>query len=290
MKRLMTLVLILLCYVGMAQNGKRVGQVKIYPTPANQALNYYILSGNPSTAFKIDAKTGDVFVNNQAAIDAHGWVYSMQIRLRYSTNGVILRDSIVLFKTDARYAKLVNEIRIGPIPKDNLINFNIQAGNTGTAFEIDPKTGAIFIKNQAAVDAGAWRYMLTIRQRYSKDGVITGDVFKTIRILNFVKNQYIGTISYTDEDRNQSYTYKIMSGNYSTAFYINTKTGALYVSNPTAINAQIIAAMTYPTQYSSTYVLSIRVLDNGIPMASGYGTASILMFANVPTQDIFNCR
>jgi len=273
-----------------SQNGKYMGQVKINPIPTGQSLNFNIMSGNPSTAFKLDAKTGELFINNQNAINSHGWNYSLSIRLRYSKNNVIIRDSMVTFNITPQYAKLVNEIRVNPVPNGQSINFYIMSGNPSTAFTIDPNVGAIFINNQTAIDAYGWRYMLVVRLRYSTkvngNTVILADTMRTIRILNMTNGKLIGKMIATDPDNKnttiQTLNYYIMSGNYSTAFKINGTSGDITINNVSAINTWM--------KTNDRYTLNIRARDNGTPYKESFGNALILLFGGVPRQDVFNCR
>jgi hypothetical protein len=268
------------------QNGKYMGQVKINPIPVGQSLNFNIMSGNPSTAFKLDSKTGELTINNQSAIDAHGWNYTLGIRLRYSQNNVILRDSMVNFKITPDYAKLVNEIRVNPVPNGQSINFYIMSGNPSTAFKIEPSVGAIFINNQTALDGYNWYYTLVVRLRYSKNGVVLADTMRTIRILNMMNGQSIGKMVATDPDNARATTQKLsfyfMSGNYSTAYRIDGTTGYIYINNVSAINSY----MTTNTQY----VINVRARDNGTPYKEDFGNATIKLFGGLPRQDVFNCR
>ena len=110
MRILLALLLICIFSTVTAQNGKFIGQVITDPAPAGQSINFNIMSGNIGTAFRIDAKTGDMFINNQTAIDANtSWRYMLVIRLRYSQNGVILAD---IMRT-IRVLNIVNNKLIG---------------------------------------------------------------------------------------------------------------------------------------------------------------------------------
>jgi hypothetical protein len=270
----------------MAQNGKYMGQVKINPIPVGQSLNYNIMAGNPSTAFRLDSKTGELFINNQSAIDANGWNYNLNIRLRYSQNNVIIKDSTVYFKITPSYAKLVNEIRVSPIPKGQSLNFYIMSGNPSTAFTVDPSVGAIFKNNQTAIDAYSWYYTLVVRIRYSKNGVIIADSMRTIRILNMTNGKYIGKFVATDPDNKnvvlQTLNFYFMSGNPNTAWKISGSGGDITINNVGAIN-------TYMTT-NDTYTLNVRVRDNGVPYKDSFANAIIKLFDNLPKRDVFNCR
>jgi hypothetical protein len=290
MKFLLVIFFVLFSIFSIAQNGKYMGQVKINPIPSGQSLNFNIMSGNPSTAFKIDSKTGQIFINNQTAINSHGWDYTLSIRLRYSKNNVIQKDSLVNFKITSQYSKLVNEIKVNPVPVGQSINFNIQSGNPSTAFTIDPNVGSIFINNQSAIDSYTWRYNLVVRLRYSTKingvSVILADTLRTIRILNLTNGRLIGKMIASDPDNvpvvKQTISFYFMSGNYSTAFKINGTTGDITVNNVSAINTWMVT--------NDRYILNVRAKDNGTPNYASYANGTILLFGGIPRKDVFNCR
>ena len=173
MKTVTLFLSLLLSITVFGQNGKNIGKVKVNPVPAGQSLNFNITSGNPSTAFKIDGKTGDLFINNQSAIDVYNWYYTLVIRLRYSSNGVIIGDTM----RTVRILNMVNGSVIGKMiatDPDNLkttrqkINFYFMSGNYSTAFRIDGTSGYIYVNNVTAINT--WmnnntQYIINVRAR-----------------------------------------------------------------------------------------------------------------------------
>lgn len=171
MRKLLTLLLICIFSTSIAQNGKFIGQVITNPVPAGQSINFNIMSGNIGTAFKIDAKTGDMFINNQTAIDANtSWRYMLVIRLRYSQNGVILADTM----RTIRVLNVVNNKSVGifvatdPDTKQKQkLSYYFMSGNYNTAYKIS-NTGNISVSNASAINIRAPttdRYVLNVRVR-----------------------------------------------------------------------------------------------------------------------------
>lgn len=202
MKTLILFVLLLFGSMCMAQNGKYIGTVKINALPPGQSVNFNIQSGNYSTAFRIDASKGEMFVNNQTAIEAYAdWKYTLVVRVRYSTkvNGVttILADTM----RTIRILNMVNNKYIGtmvavdddniPIPKQR-ITFYIVSGNYSTAFKIDGTTGKLTIANVNSIVN--WlktndRYVLNIRARDSGKPYAEGFGTATILLFGNVQRQ-----------------------------------------------------------------------------------------------------
>lgn len=173
MKTIILFLSLFLSVFVFGQNGKNIGRVKTNPVQVGQSINFNIMSGNPSTAFKVDPKTGDITINNQSAIDTYNWSYTLVIRLRYSTNGVIIGDTM----RTIRILNMVNGKVIGKMiatDPDNIkttrqkINFYFMSGNYSTAFRIDGASGYIYVNNVTAINT--WmnnnlQYVINVRAR-----------------------------------------------------------------------------------------------------------------------------
>lgn len=171
MRTLITLFLICIFFTSTAQNGKFIGRVKTNQLPDGQSINFNIISGNIGTAFKIDAKTGDMFINNQTAIDGNtSWKYTLVVRLRYSKNGAILADTM----RTIRVLNITNNKLIGlflasdpDIKQKQKLSYYFMSGNYNTAFKIN-NTGNIIISNAYAINIRAPttdRYVINVRIR-----------------------------------------------------------------------------------------------------------------------------
>ena len=193
---------------------------------------------------------------------------------------------ISIFVT-AQNGKYIGKIVTFSIPTGMSLNYAIMSGNYSTAFKVDFKKGELFINNQTAIDAYAgWYYTLVVRLRYSKNNVIVTDSMRTIRILNTINNKFIGKFIARDPDNEITVTqilnFYFVSGNYSTAFKINGKTGDISIANVSVINNWM--------KTNDKYTINTRVRDNGVPYKESFANAIILLFDNLPKQDVFNCR
>ena len=74
-----------------------------------------------------------------------------------------------------------------------------------------------------------------------------------------------GTIAASDSDTGQTLTYAIVSGNTGNTFSLNASTGALTIANPAAINFEA----------QSSFTLTVRVSDNGVPSQSSQAQVTI---------------
>ena len=76
---------------------------------------------------------------------------------------------------------------------------------------------------------------------------------------------FVGTVVATDPNAGQTLTYSILSGNTNNAFAINSSTGALTVSNTSALNYEV----------TPSFALIIKVQDNGTGNLSSQATISV---------------
>ena len=82
---------------------------------------------------------------------------------------------------------------------------------------------------------------------------------------NSPDDSLVGTVVATDPDAGQTLTYSILSGNTNNAFAINSSTGALTVSNTSALNYEV----------TPSFALIIKVQDNGTGNLSSQATISV---------------
>ena len=173
MKTKILLFSLLLTFCATAQTGYYVGQVSTSPIPAGQSINFYFISGNPSTAFTIESATGKIYVKNQTAIDAYKWYYTLVVRLRYSTkiNGstVILADSLRTIRIlNLVEGKLIGKFIATDPDVNQTLNYYFMSGNFSTAFRINGSTGDITIASPTAIKERMKtydRYTLNVRVR-----------------------------------------------------------------------------------------------------------------------------
>lgn len=273
-------------------NNAFIGNILSSDVDAGQTRTYSIISGNTSDAFKIDATTGVLRVNNSAVLDFES-VQRFDLTIRVIDNGtpalsgnatvnVFLRnenDAPVVVATDFLIGENSNSgALIGMIPvtdqdSNQTRTFSIVAGNTDNAFSIDTNTGALRVNNSAALNYEAvQRFDLVIRvvdngnpaqAGSARVRVFLRDVNETPSLTptefliaeNSLRNAFIGQLPVKDVDAGQTHQYSIVSGNNGDAFSIDANTGILRVNNPQSLDFEAI----------QRFDLTVRVVDSGTP-------------------------
>ena len=254
-----------------------------------QALAYSITGGNTGGAFAIDAATGAITVANAAALDFETTpVFSLTVQATDGTTPDTAVITVNLINLNDN-APQINDATAPALPENSVfgtpvynvneaftgtdldrdgqgLTYTIAAGNTGSAFAIDPVTGAITVANSAALDFEINPvFTLTIN---ATDGTLndTAQVIVNLTNLNdnapqiddataaaLPENSPFGTAVYnvseaftgTDNDRDgQALTYSISGGNTGGAFAIDPVTGAITVANPAVLDFETNPVLT----------------------------------------------
>ena len=113
-------------------NSTVVGTVQVTQTPPAQALTYSIVDGNPSNAFLINPTTGQIRVNNTAALDFETTpVWNLTIRAQLTADaGTFDESSVRINLTDVATAQTVT--MTGPTATVSLVGGRIQIDQGGT--------------------------------------------------------------------------------------------------------------------------------------------------------------
>ena len=155
--------------------------------------------------------------------------------------------------------------------------YAITAGNTNNAFNIN-NSGQIKVNNASALPA-INSFGLTVEVSDNGSPVLSATATvtinishvndppvvnnKTVTILENISNgTVVTTVSANDPDIGQTLTYAIVSGNTSNAFTIDNS-GKIVVNNASVLNS------------TSSFILSVKVTDNGSPVLSSTGTITI---------------
>jgi len=275
--------------------GTAVATVTASDVDAGQTLIYAIAAGNVGTAFAINSTSGAITVAGPIDFET---LPSYSLTVTVSDSGVpVLSDTATVTVT-------VNDINDAPVADDiaasvdensvsaaavvtvpasdqdaDTLTFAITAGNTGSAFAINPATGAITVAGALDFETLA-SYTLTVS--VTDDGVPvlsdTATVSITVNNVNdaptatdasgsIAENSTIGTAVTTvlasDADAGQTLSYAITDGNVAAAFAINSTTGAISVAG----------ALDFETL--SSYTLTVTVTDSGTPALSDTATVTI---------------
>lgn len=158
-----------------AANGDKVGTVvatDLDTATPNKTLSFAIVMGNTDTAFKIDAATGVISVNDKTKLGAIDSIFNLKVVA--TDGGGLSDDDVVTVKvsdtneaptvTDNQTFNLDENSIIGvvagtviatdpdPTAPNKTLSFSIIEGNTNNAFEIDAVSGAIKVKDASKID------------------------------------------------------------------------------------------------------------------------------------------
>ncbi|MHC1775947.1 MAG: cadherin domain-containing protein [Lentimicrobium sp.] len=162
------------------------------------------------------------------------------------------------------------------------LTYSITGGNTNNAFIINASTGVLSVNNSQALNYEVITvFPLIVRVTDNGSPVLYTQATVTINVQNVnetpaIANQafsvfqnspngnIVGTVVATDPDAGQTLAYSITGGNTNTCFAINSSSGAITVSNSTALNPQ-------------TFSLTVRATDNGSPVLYSQATVTIVV-------------
>lgn len=265
-----------------------VGTVVATDADPGQTLTYSIVSGNTNNAFKINAATGQILVNNPAAINFET-IKSFPLIVKVTDNGSPVfsaQNTVTINVLNLNETPIVNDqtftvpentvngnavatvTATDPDGDPNLI-YQIIGGNPLGAFSVDPNSGVVRVANKAALDYEA-RTSITFTLKVTDSG--NPGLSDTANITFLISNQndppviapqtftigrsnpngsLIGKVIASDQDAGQTLTYSITSGNTGGAFSISSANGQLFVANRNALIGR------------SQIPITVTVRDNG---------------------------
>lgn len=272
---------------------------------AGQTLTFAITGGNRNNAFKVDAATGIVSVDNSLALDwENAPPFTLSISATDSANPALTATGTlkVLLKNanDAprvyNAAKTISEnLPAGSLVLDykivardqdtgQTLKYAITAGNTGNAFAIHPDTGLITVNNAAAVDFETNpQFVLTIKVTDNGTPSLSSSATLTINLKDILEpatvvpatfalpensavGTNVGTVTPTaPPSPGKTRSFAITGGNPNNAFSINATTGQIEVNNPAALNFE----------GTPTFSLVVTITDTGSPTTTGSGVIKV---------------
>jgi hypothetical protein len=286
--------------------GSVLGTLHATDPDPGQTVVYTIINGNLGNAFALDPISGALTVRQASALDFETTqVFNLTIQAmdngvptltKNTTVSISLRDvndppkiSDQAFQLDENTA---NQIVVGTViatdqDAGQTVSYQIDSGNDGGAFAINPATGVLTVANSAAVDFETHpTFQLVIRVTDTASPTpasSTGLVTVSLRNLNeppvipaqslsipenSAPGTLIGAVNAHDPEPGQTIQYSIDSGNINGVFAINVNTGVLTVANPAALDFET----------NPTIVLVVRGTDNANPplSATGFVTINVL--------------
>lgn len=273
-------------------------------TAPNNTLTYSITGGNTGNAFTINTATGQIRVANVAALNFEN-TPSFTLQINVTDGGSLsATQTVAITVNDVNEAPIVlagqsftvaerasvNTV-VGTVnasdpdaAPNNVLGYSLTGGNVDGAFAINAQTGQITVANSAPLNfASNATFSLEVSV---SDGALTTTQTVTVsladvneapvitagQILSVPENPstglIVGTVAASDPDPtlpNNTLTYSIVGGNLGNAFLINSTTGQITVSVPTAVNFEV----------TPQYTLQLKVIDGANPALSDTKTVTI---------------
>jgi hypothetical protein len=275
-----------------------------------QTLTFSIISGNIDNAFSI-SPTGELSVNNAVAIN-HEANPEITLLVLVSDNGtpvlwaqapvtVMILDvndppfipyQKYSVKENTQNKRYVCKVIATDQDPGDTFRFSIIDGNIDNAFSIQASTGRIFVRNSTALNYEVYPlFSLTIRATdnhgdYSEQiidiAVLDINEAPVVQSETFTINQHapngtvVGEVTASDPDRGQILKYSITQGNTNSIFEIGQYTGLISIANSMALKNSTV----------DSFVLTVRVRDNGTPALSSNGYETITINRNKETGEI----
>ena len=297
--------------------GVIVGNVVATDPDPGQTLTYTLSSGNSGGAFMI-GNNGILSIANASAINFEtNPVFQLGVLITDNGQPQLTANAIVTITLgnvnevpviNGNTTFMINELMalgtvVGTISATDpdagqILSYSIVSGNTGNAFSISAASGTITVAGNINFE-NISQYSLVIRVTDNGSPVLYDQETCMIQVNNVneqpvINNQtfsavafaangtLIGNVQATDPDANQSLSYSILSGNINGAFVLNSTTGALTVSNSSALN---------PSS-NPVFNLIVLVQDNGNPMLSSQANVAVSLTnsnsAPVIAPQVFN--
>ncbi|NVO19613.1 MAG: T9SS type A sorting domain-containing protein [Bacteroidetes bacterium] len=285
-------------------NGTIVGTLVASDPNVGQSLTFSIFSGNVNNAFSVNSTTGQLTVNNSAALNFEAIpafplvVYvqdngspSMSTQATITINlinvnevPILANQSFSINENSANGTSVGTVVASDPDAGQSL-SYSILSGNSNNAFSINASSGLITVSNSTALNFETTpTFNLVVKAQDNYSSPLSAQATMTISLGNVneppvVNNQTfsvisgsangtsVGTVIATDPDAGQILSYAITSGNTNTAFSINSITGLI-----TLVNTSVVNYLTTPV-----FGLTVQVTDNG----TGNLTSSAVITVNI---------
>jgi VCBS repeat-containing protein len=262
-----------------APNGRYICTIVATDDPGD-TFQFYLMGGNTNDAFKIQAYTGRIFVNNTLALDFETTpVFYLSVRA-IDNHGGFSEQTITIQLNDVNEAPVVlnqtfsvnrpasSNTPVGTVIATDpdygqILRYFIHQGNTSNIFKIEMMTGLIRINNASAFNKStATSYNLLIRVRddgspaLSSYAMITINVVKSkdsdeITIEQIEAKVQTEVVAYPNPSSNGIFTIKCGEFNSSDAVMI-----ASSLTGKTIVQQQVFS--------SSQTILDLSAMPNGI--------------------------
>lgn len=267
-----------------APAGTVVGTV---PSTLSGTLSYTLVGGNTDNAFAVNATTGEITVNNSAALDfetldlftltvqvsngSETRSKTVSIQLLDVNEPPIIEDQVLSVPENSPLDTVVGTVAASDPDAGQTLTYEIISGNESGAFAIDPATGEITVANSALLDFETQdTFTLEIQVTDDADEPLSSTATVTIEILDvneapIIRDQAlavpensplgtsVGFVEAEDPDFGQTLTYEITGGNEDGVFAIDPATGEITIADSTLLDFETINA----------FELEVTVTDDG---------------------------
>jgi Tfp pilus tip-associated adhesin PilY1 len=287
-------------------NGTVVGSVAATDDEVPpQALSYAITAGNTGNAFAINSATGEITVATSSQLD-------FETNPAFSLTVEVTDDGTPNQSNTATITIDLNDLNEAPTANDGAVSIDentangtsvhtvvasdpdagangtlsyaITAGNTGSAFTINPASGEITVATSSQLNfetTPTFNLEVTVTDGGTPGLSDTATITITLTDVNdspvvnpqtfnvdenSANGTVVGTVAATDDEAPpQTLSYAIAGGTGQTAFSINASSGEITVADS--------AQLDYET--TSSFTLDVQVTDDGAPILFGTGTITI---------------
>lgn len=283
-----------------SSNGTTVGTVAL-DAGDNNSLTFAIDAGNTGNAFAINSSTGEITVNDTAAIDFEvSPSFSLTVSVDDGVNSSAATVTVSITDVEPAISNQTfsvdedasNGTSVGTVSLDagdsNSVAFSITSGNGDGAFAINSSTGEITVADTTAIDFEASSVFFLIVQ-VTDDGGATRDTATVTVNVNDIKptvsNQSL-TVSESqpngssvgfvtlDPGEINSVDFDITAGNTGGAFAIDMSTGLITVANDAAIQVEL-----------GNFMLTVSVTDDFEVFDTATVTINVTGVNDPPTID-----
>ncbi len=291
-------------------SGFMVGQVVASDPDAGQTLTYSITSGNTNNTFSINPATGAITVSdNQALNFESNPTFNLQIAVNDNLNASasatitmnlqdvnenpIIDDQGFEINENLTNGSIVGSVIATDPDQGQQLTYSITSGNAGNTFTINPSTGSLTVANNQLLNFESNAlFNLNVLVQDNGAGALTDYGLVQIQVNDIneppvTSNQsyslpvtapngtFVGEVTATDPDNNQTITYSITTGNQYNAFAINSLSGEITVVNSSGLSSA-----------NNPFILNIQVSDNGTPQLSANSQVTINITQNINSAPV----
>ncbi len=232
--------------------------------PISNPLIYDIVAGDPGNVFAINSSSGVITVNT-ASLDFED-IQLFSLSVTVSNTDATATSTVAIEVTDVNESPVATDqtfsvrenseldtfvgLISGDDPEDDILTFEITAGNDGSTFELEESLGILTVKDASLLDFETTQsFVLTISV---SDGDLSASAEVTVNVTNanevpVIEEQSftikedvglgasVGTIAASDVD-GDDLTYSVLEGNDTGAFEVNASSGAITIADASQID------------------------------------------------------